>query len=250
MGSCETDCSCLSDVQLVVVEEYEAARWPVEKSGNVLENPAVWFYKAELMGQERGVEHSAKAPQRRHLIPMQSVRVAQAGDFHLLPHCTNQLCGPLEQPLRPGLEQLRVVTAAADEPKVAMLRGLSLKPVEQWWVKPVDPSGTTAASGRVEGSGFSGIVGPAPPVYDPGLAAFMADAQVPWGLEALAGEITEPAWRTKPTWYLIATEDRAIAPDAQRFMASRAKATLVEAAGSHVIYLFATRSSRSSYRDR
>ena len=69
------------------------------------------------------------------------------------------------------------------------------------------------------------------------LAAFMADSQVPWGVDALAGEISEPAWRTKPTWYLIATDDRMIPPDAQRFMANRANATQVEAAGSHSIYV-------------
>ena len=68
-------------------------------------------------------------------------------------------------------------------------------------------------------------------------AAFMADSQVPWGVDALAGQITQPAWRNKPTWYLIVTEDRMIPPDAQRFMAGRAGATQVEAAGSHAIYV-------------
>jgi pimeloyl-ACP methyl ester carboxylesterase len=72
---------------------------------------------------------------------------------------------------------------------------------------------------------------------EPDLAAFMADSQVPWGVDALAGAISEPAWRDKPTWYLIATEDRMIPPDAQRFMADRAKATQIEAAGSHAIYV-------------
>jgi pimeloyl-ACP methyl ester carboxylesterase len=72
---------------------------------------------------------------------------------------------------------------------------------------------------------------------EPDLAAFMADSQVPWGVDALAGAVSEPAWRDKPTWYLIATEDRMIPPDAQRFMADRAKATQVEAAGSHAIYV-------------
>jgi pimeloyl-ACP methyl ester carboxylesterase len=72
---------------------------------------------------------------------------------------------------------------------------------------------------------------------EPDLAAFMADSQVPWGVEALAGAVSEPAWRDKPTWYLIATEDRMIPPDAQRFMADRAKATQIEAAGSHAIYV-------------
>ena len=72
---------------------------------------------------------------------------------------------------------------------------------------------------------------------DPDLAAFMADAQVPWGVEALSGTISEPAWRSKPTWYLVATEDRMIPPPAQHFMSSRAGATVVEVAGSHAIYV-------------
>ena len=72
---------------------------------------------------------------------------------------------------------------------------------------------------------------------DPELAAFMADAQMPWGVEALSGTISEPAWRSKPTWYLVATEDRMIPPAAQRFMSSRAGATVVEVAGSHAIYV-------------
>jgi pimeloyl-ACP methyl ester carboxylesterase len=72
---------------------------------------------------------------------------------------------------------------------------------------------------------------------EPELAAFMADAQVPWGVEALSGTISEPAWRSKPTWYMVATEDRMIPPPAQRFMASRAGATVVEVAGSHAIYV-------------
>ena len=72
---------------------------------------------------------------------------------------------------------------------------------------------------------------------DPEQAAFMADAQVPWGLEALGGTISEPAWRSKPSWYLVATDDLMIPPPAQRFMSSRAGATVVEVAGSHAIYV-------------
>ncbi|HXJ58529.1 MAG TPA: alpha/beta hydrolase [Verrucomicrobiae bacterium] len=68
-------------------------------------------------------------------------------------------------------------------------------------------------------------------------AAFMADSQVPWGLEALNGTIGEAAWRTKPSWYLIATEDKMIPPQAQRSMAKRAGSTVVEARGSHAIYM-------------
>lgn len=68
-------------------------------------------------------------------------------------------------------------------------------------------------------------------------AAFMADSQVPWGVAALGGAVSEPAWRVKPSWALIATEDRMIPPPAQRAMSERAGATEVEAAGSHAIYV-------------
>ena len=68
-------------------------------------------------------------------------------------------------------------------------------------------------------------------------AEFMADSQVPWGVDALGGTISEAAWRSKPSWYLVATDDRMIPPPAQRSMAERAGATVVEAAASHSIYL-------------
>ena len=68
-------------------------------------------------------------------------------------------------------------------------------------------------------------------------AAFMAVSQVPWGVEALNGEITEPAWRTKPSWYLIAIDDRMIPPPAQRTMSERIGAAIVEESGSHSIYV-------------
>jgi len=68
-------------------------------------------------------------------------------------------------------------------------------------------------------------------------AAFMADSQVPWGLEALNGAITEPAWKTKPSWYLVSTEDRMIPPDAQRAMSKRAGSSVVEIKRSHAVYV-------------
>jgi pimeloyl-ACP methyl ester carboxylesterase len=68
-------------------------------------------------------------------------------------------------------------------------------------------------------------------------AAFMADSQVPWGVEALSGTISEPAWRSKSSWYLVATEDRMIPPPTQRSMSERAGATVEEAGGSHAIYV-------------
>ena len=69
------------------------------------------------------------------------------------------------------------------------------------------------------------------------LAAFMADSQVPAGVDSLGGTVTEPAWRSKPSWYLVATDDRMIPPVAQRAMAERAKATVTETPGSHAVFV-------------
>ena len=68
-------------------------------------------------------------------------------------------------------------------------------------------------------------------------AEFMADSQVPWGVGALGGTISEAAWKTRPSWYLVATEDKMIPPPAQRFMSKRAGSTVVEERGSHAIYV-------------
>ena len=68
-------------------------------------------------------------------------------------------------------------------------------------------------------------------------ADFMAQSQVPWGLEALNGAVTQPAWRNKPSWYLVATDDKMIPPPAQRSMSKRAGSTVVEVKGSHAIYV-------------
>lgn len=71
----------------------------------------------------------------------------------------------------------------------------------------------------------------------PSLASFMADSQVPWGVAALEGKVTAPAWKVKPSWYLVATDDKMIPPPAQRNMANRAGATTVEVPGSHAVYV-------------
>jgi pimeloyl-ACP methyl ester carboxylesterase len=68
-------------------------------------------------------------------------------------------------------------------------------------------------------------------------AAFMADSQVPWGVEALGGTISQPAWKAKPSWYLVSTEDKMIPPAAQRAMSDRAGSTVVEVKGSHAVYV-------------
>jgi pimeloyl-ACP methyl ester carboxylesterase len=68
-------------------------------------------------------------------------------------------------------------------------------------------------------------------------AEFLADSQVPWGVEALSGIVTDPSWRSKPSWYLVATDDHMIPPPLQRSMSERAGSTVVEVPGSHAIYV-------------
>jgi pimeloyl-ACP methyl ester carboxylesterase len=72
---------------------------------------------------------------------------------------------------------------------------------------------------------------------DAATAEFMANSQSPWGLEALGGTITEPAWKTKPSWYIVATDDGMIPPDAQRGMSKRAGAKVIEVKASHAVYV-------------
>jgi pimeloyl-ACP methyl ester carboxylesterase len=72
---------------------------------------------------------------------------------------------------------------------------------------------------------------------DAELAAFMADSQVPWGVQAFAGKVSQPAWKSKPSWYLVSTEDKMIPPDAQRAMSKRAGSKVIETKGSHAVYV-------------
>ena len=71
----------------------------------------------------------------------------------------------------------------------------------------------------------------------PKKAAFMAASQVPWGLGALSGAVTQASWKDKPSWYLVAKDDKMIPPPAQRAMSQRAGATVVEVPGSHAVYV-------------
>jgi pimeloyl-ACP methyl ester carboxylesterase len=71
----------------------------------------------------------------------------------------------------------------------------------------------------------------------PAQAAFMAASQVPWGVTALNGQVTTPAWKSRPSWYLVTDDDRMFPPPAQRKMAARAGASVVETPGSHAIYV-------------
>jgi pimeloyl-ACP methyl ester carboxylesterase len=68
-------------------------------------------------------------------------------------------------------------------------------------------------------------------------AQFMANSQVAWGVQALQGTVSDAAWRTKPSWYLVSTDDRMIPPSAQQFMSKRAGSTVVKVKGSHAVYV-------------
>ena len=72
---------------------------------------------------------------------------------------------------------------------------------------------------------------------DPGLARFMGNSQVPWGVDAAAGKVTIASWKSKPSHYLVATEDHMIPPPAQRQMAQRAGSIVIETRGSHAVYV-------------
>jgi len=139
-----------------------------------------------------------------------------------------------------------VITEAGNDPKVAGLvyiaafapdKGESVAslikdPPPGASVPPILPpqSGFLFLDKEKFAASFAGDV-------DPEEAGFMADSQVPWGVDALGGAIKEPAWKTKPSWYLVSTEDKMIPPPAQRLMSKRAGSTVVEEKGSHAIYV-------------
>jgi pimeloyl-ACP methyl ester carboxylesterase len=139
-----------------------------------------------------------------------------------------------------------VITEAGNDPKVAGLvyitafapdKGESVgsliaNPPPGAPVPPIVPSsdGTLLLDKAKFAASFAADV-------EPDEAAFMADSQVPWGVAALNGAVTTPAWTTKPSWYFVAKDDHMIPPDAQRMMAKRAGASVVEANGSHAVYV-------------
>jgi len=138
-----------------------------------------------------------------------------------------------------------VITEAGNHPKVAALvyiaafaldEGESCASIEQalpqaskafkpdsngnWWIEQAHFAADFAAD------------------IPPEKAAFMAISQVPISTDAFTHKVTNPAWKTKPTWYMVATADRSINPDQERMMAKRAHAKTVEMTGSsHVAYM-------------
>ena len=142
-----------------------------------------------------------------------------------------------------------VITEAGNDPKVVGLVYIA------GWV----PDKGESVSSLIDDLIKKGPPGPVPPILPPQdgfllldkakfpesfagdvdreRAEFLADSQVPWGLAGLTGSVSEAAWKTKPSWYLVAGEDRMIPPRAQRIMSERAGATVVEVAGSHAVYV-------------
>ena len=142
-----------------------------------------------------------------------------------------------------------VITEAGNDPKVVGLVYVA------GWV----PDKGESVSSLIDDLIKKGPSGPVPPILPPQdgfllldkakfpesfagdvdreRAEFLADSQVPWGLAGLTGSISEAAWKSKPSWYLVASEDRMIPPRAQRIMSERAGATVVEVAGSHAVYV-------------
>jgi pimeloyl-ACP methyl ester carboxylesterase len=131
----------------------------------------------------------------------------------------------------PQVEALVYITAFAPD-QGESVQTLIADPLPGAPVPPILPprNGFLALDKKKFADSFAGDL-------KPEQAAFMADSQVPWGLEALGGVVTNPAWRSKPSWYLVATDDRMIPPAAQRVMAERAGAQVVEVPGSHSVYL-------------
>jgi len=139
-----------------------------------------------------------------------------------------------------------VITEAGNDPKVAGLvyvaafapdtgesvEDLSGKPAPDATKPPILPPQDGYLT--LDKSGFQAAFAAD---VEPATAAFMADSQVPWGLKAVSGAITHPAWKDKPAWYIVTTNDKMIPPSLQRIMADRAHAHTKEIAASHAVYV-------------
>jgi pimeloyl-ACP methyl ester carboxylesterase len=137
-----------------------------------------------------------------------------------------------------------IITEAGNDPKVAALvyiaafaldDGESCASIEQalpqaskafkpdsdgnWWIEQAHFAADFAAD------------------IPPAVSHFMAISQVPISTDSFTHKVTKPAWKTKPSWYMVATEDRSINPEQERMMAKRAHATTVEVKASHVAYM-------------
>lgn len=136
-----------------------------------------------------------------------------------------------EAGMHPQVERLAYITAFAPD-KGESVNSLIANPPPGAPVPPILPprEGFLSLDKSKFAASFAGDV-------DPATAEFMANSQVPWGLDAVGGQISDPAWRSKPSWYLLVTDDKMIPLPAQRFMCDRAGAKSIEVPGSHAIYV-------------
>jgi len=187
-------------------------------------------------------------------VTLNAIRVSSGGLFHNVrnlsedPPCTKRTIAALDGPVILVGHSYggAVITEAGNDPKVFGLV----------YIIAVAPDKGESVSSLIKDPPPGAPVPPILPPQDgylfldrakfpaafaadvsPDAASFMADSQVPWGLEALGGAIIQPAWRTKPSWYLVSTDDKMIPPDAQRAMSKRAGSTVVEVKGSHAVYV-------------
>jgi len=137
-----------------------------------------------------------------------------------------------------------IITQAGNDPKVSALvyiaafaldDGESCASIEQalpqaskafkpdsngnWWIEPAHFAADFAAD------------------IPAAVSHFMAVSQVPISTDSFTHKVTNPAWKAKPTWYMVASADRSINPEQERMMAKRAHATTVEVNASHVAYM-------------
>lgn len=191
----------------------------------------------------RGV-YDALSDDGFNVIVVQNPTASLQGDAFVTKLALDELSGPAvlaghsyggavitEAGTHPNVARLVYITAFAPD-KGESVNALIANPPPGAPVPPILPpkNGYLFLDKSKFAASFAGDV-------DPKTATFMANSQVPWGVEALAGQITEPAWRTKPSWYLLVTDDRMIPIAAQRFMCERAGATSAEVPGSHAIYV-------------
>lgn len=175
---------------------------------------------------------------------VQNPTISLAGDVAATKEVVDALAGPVilvghsyggvvitEAGTNPNVAGLVYITAFAPD-KGESVNSLIANPPPGAPVPPILPpkNGFLALDKAKFAASFAGDV-------DAKTAAFMADSQVPWGVEALGGQVTEPAWKSKPSWYLRVTDDKMIPLPAQQAMSKRAGSTIVEVPGSHAIYV-------------
>ena len=224
----------------VILAAYPAGTFAADKSTSI-----VLVHGAFVDGSGWQAVHAALEKDGYEVLIVQNPTITLAGDVAATRRAIAQAKHPVV--LVGHSYGGSVITAAGDNPKVKSLVYLAAyapdagESVKTLVDQPV-PAGTPTAPVLPPKEGFLVLDGAKMPAafaadVSPALAHFMADSQVPWGLGAIGGNITKPAWKIKPAHYLLTTQDRMVPPALQRFMAQRAKARIVEQDSSHAVML-------------